>query len=970
MSIAADNGPLGKLRVFVSYGHDEHSELAEKLRLDLLERGHEVWFDQTELTVGEDWELQIETGLDWLAEKRDRARMIVLMTPHSVRRPDGYCLNEIARAVSRRIGIIPVMVAQCEPPLSICRIQHLDMSRCTPVSEKESEYAESLRVLLGAIEGKGPDVEGFAARKATVLNPIDFSVELAAHKDFVGRGWILKELDSWIRDPDGKPVFTLVAPPGFGKSALAVEVIHQSGHVTAFHICNHSNQEKNDSKRLVMSLAHQISTQMPTYDAVLKTLDLDYVVNEYDAATLFDVLLATPCGQILPPGRTMVIVIDGLDEATKDGRNPVAEFVADRAATLPNWIRILVTTRPEPEVLGPLEPLGLHRVDPLDLENRADVQDYLRARIGEIDAPAAAHEHAVDVVAERSSGVMLYARSACEMLHRDGISEESLNALPDGLSSLYYRQFSARFPDVDRYGFSVRPILSLLIAAFQPIGFDLLAASQGTSEDELWQSILGLGSLVVDNGDSVTLHHKTLRDWLSDRRAAHRYFVSEDAGHRLLASATAEWKKVPREARQYLFKFGPRHLLHERDWDGLFRVIREPRFAEGRMQLLDDTIRDPTKTDLLLDLVEHLVDSDESGLLDVLIDRLHVAVELGLWHSVMPIVDEVMLDLTSGQRNRIGFLRAWSLQMSGDLERAVAAYEDLGDDVDDPDGHIAFRRADAVREAGNFDEAFETYRDLQSQAEAPVRLQILYGQQYADLLYVRGQYQDALDALNTALERGHRGAPEMFAEALRIRGHIHRVMLDSQEALADYAEAREIFSEIGHRSGIARIETNLAEVYALTDPDRGIWHAEQAAHLNGEVGANLEVGKAIRAKGLALAARGSYGDSRSVLDVAESRLTEVGYAAGVCETQANRVVLHVLEKSIDDTRDLIVSLAGRLKALNAYPLLVVRSCILLGRHEALDSTLAAIERTSADAIQWPITRDDYANRLLAGLGLL
>ena len=39
-----------------------------------------------------------------------RGFVVFLMTPHSARRPDGYCLNELAFALSRRIPIVPVML--------------------------------------------------------------------------------------------------------------------------------------------------------------------------------------------------------------------------------------------------------------------------------------------------------------------------------------------------------------------------------------------------------------------------------------------------------------------------------------------------------------------------------------------------------------------------------------------------------------------------------------------------------------------------------------------------------------------------------------------------------------------------------------------------------------------------------------------------------------------------------------------
>jgi hypothetical protein len=89
------------LRVFVSYGHDQYAVLARRPAQDLRTRGHEVWFDADRRRPGGDWETYIDEGLTWVADAGGRGRVVLLMTPHSVRRPDGYYLNEVARTLAR-----------------------------------------------------------------------------------------------------------------------------------------------------------------------------------------------------------------------------------------------------------------------------------------------------------------------------------------------------------------------------------------------------------------------------------------------------------------------------------------------------------------------------------------------------------------------------------------------------------------------------------------------------------------------------------------------------------------------------------------------------------------------------------------------------------------------------------------------------------------------------------------------------
>jgi hypothetical protein len=55
------------MRLFLSYGHGEHTPLAQRLKSDLEHHNHEVWFDQARLTPGTDWERYIEDALDQLS---------------------------------------------------------------------------------------------------------------------------------------------------------------------------------------------------------------------------------------------------------------------------------------------------------------------------------------------------------------------------------------------------------------------------------------------------------------------------------------------------------------------------------------------------------------------------------------------------------------------------------------------------------------------------------------------------------------------------------------------------------------------------------------------------------------------------------------------------------------------------------------------------------------------------------------
>lgn len=93
----------------------------KKIKRDLEEEGFDVWIDKEHIRGTADWENAIEAGInssDWV---------VLLMTEHSVRRPDGVCLDEISYARFLGKNIAPIMIQDVKPPLCIARIQWIDM---------------------------------------------------------------------------------------------------------------------------------------------------------------------------------------------------------------------------------------------------------------------------------------------------------------------------------------------------------------------------------------------------------------------------------------------------------------------------------------------------------------------------------------------------------------------------------------------------------------------------------------------------------------------------------------------------------------------------------------------------------------------------------------------------------------------------------------------------------------------------
>ncbi|HPG84427.1 MAG TPA: TIR domain-containing protein [bacterium] len=574
-------------RLFISYGHDEHVAVARRLRDDLQARGHLVWFDEQRLVPGYDWEAFIEKGLNDLVMDKSNAEFLLLLTPHAVRRPDGYCLNEVARALSHGLRIIPLMVVESEPPLSICRIQWLDLRDCIPIHEKETLYKPRFERLLKAIEEKQLDFEGSQSRLLQVLQPIQFSADiLKLLKDFTGRRWVFDEVDRWLANPNGEKIFWLTGAPGVGKSAIAAWIRENRREIAAFHFCDINSEEKRDPAKMVRSIVYQLSTQLPEYQERLVNLPLESIVAEFhEAYTLFDKLLVQPLAENIPaPDRTVVILIDALDEATRERKNEIVRFLAQSADKTPLWLRFLVTSRPEPETISSLQSLNPYVLDTHLPENLEDLAAFLRAQIPAIN------QVQLDEILSRSEGVFLYVRHVCEGLQAGTLSLDRLDAFPRGLGDVYQQFFNRQFPDLNYYEESIAPLLQPVFAANTPLTLGFLKQLVGiSSETELGRRLNRLGSLFPASGesDSDTLRpfHRTLCDWITNRDAAGDYMIALKDGHRLLSEeGWRQYQQQPEEMNEYTLEWLPAHLRELGDEEKLPILLQDFRYLMSKIR--------------------------------------------------------------------------------------------------------------------------------------------------------------------------------------------------------------------------------------------------------------------------------------------------------------------------------------------------------------------------------------------------
>lgn len=821
-------------RVFLSYGHDEFTPLAERLRDDLRARGHEVWFDAERLGGGLDWERGIDEGLARTAAAPG-GRVILLLTPHSVRRPDGYCLNELARALSRGMTVIPVMVSWCEPPLSICRVQWIDLRDGADPAARAERYQARFEAVVDALENDRLDVEGVQSRLLRALQPLPFDVDVAVHlARFTGRRWFFDEVDRWLADPRAPRVFLATGRPGLGKTAVAAWLCANRREVGAFHLCRHGDVQKADPRWCVRSIAFQLASQLPEYQQRLNALGLERLIEECNARTLFDRLVVQPLhGGFPAPDRTLVVLIDGLDEATLDGQNELAAFLATEFAKTPPWLRLMLLTRPDPEVMHPLQGVTPRALDARPADNDADLAAYAARELAPFAPDGVVATETIDAVVGRSEGVFLYVERLREELAQGRLSLAEIDAFPRGLGGMYAQFFKRQFADVGAWERDLRPGVELVAAAREALPVEVLAAALGWDEYAASRFRRALGSLFVTTGGALRPFHATVTQWLTDEERAGPWFVSARRGHQRLADhALAELSAGVAAMSAYGRDHLADHLVASRRADELAALLAREDFVAWH--LASDPYRprawwawlERAAPERAAEVRRTVVAAPPATVAacDALADLLH---GLGHWADALTLYDHAIARAASqGAPSMVANSlvdKAQILRARGDAAGATACLDRAeplcANDRAELRRCLALR-ADLAGSGGDHATATglleRVERMSREDGDAEALTAALLGRAW--IVFSTGGAAAGVLALLDEAERScrHRGAHESLVRALSITGRVEAGRGEHAAAARRYAEMEALCREYGMGRQLAICRNDQGELARLT----------------------------------------------------------------------------------------------------------------------------------------------------------
>ncbi|HYG60706.1 MAG TPA: toll/interleukin-1 receptor domain-containing protein [Symbiobacteriaceae bacterium] len=628
------------LRIFLSYGHDSNEELVRRIKRDLEAGGHRVWFDKSDIKSGQDWRRAITEGIV------DSDRVLSFLSRHSTRDP-GVCLDEIAIAIGVRGGNIQTILVEGErevqPPPSISHIQWLDMHdwRQRLMADKESWeewYQGKFSELLAVVESE--ESRRFAGEIETLegyLKPISSEARMSQllKKPLVGREWLLKAVEQWRSVPNRTSrLFWIMGVPGVGKSTFAAQLAHYGrDKVIAVQFCEYDKPDHREAHRIVRSLAFQIATRLPDYRALLLSLSEIRRLDRKQPAELFDYLLANPLRQVIDGGREVyLMVIDALDEAGGLGQNRFVEMLAENAPRLPDWIGIVVTSRPEKDVTTPLQALKPIILDTASESNRDDIRKYLRSELASFLESRSDADQLIEQIMWKSDGVFLYVERFCDAVKSGHISLDRPGQFPQGLGGVFFQYCRRQFPDVRTFRQQVRPALRAILSAIEPLPLEMLQRLFRWQDEDLSDFVRPHASFfpvsTIYGRPVIRPYHKSLADFLTDETKSGDYFVSVNEGHQMLAEHC--WRSYFNGAEsmaEYEVRFAAAHLDAAGRHADARTLLHDTAFQIRRLQLEIDA-NDPKRLGVSWDY-----HSRKQDLLDELSVLMNKTQGRRRWHS-------------------------------------------------------------------------------------------------------------------------------------------------------------------------------------------------------------------------------------------------------------------------------------------------------------------------------------------------
>lgn len=588
------------MKVFISYGHRDHTKVVDKLFDALKKEGLEPWKDdryegESGIPAGEDFTKHIYQVID------ECDLVIAFVTEITKQRK--YCCDERNYAYDHKdTRFIQIRMDHTTMTMGNSR-SYVDMSDVEEADGKVNDalFRKGLEAILSAMRdpqsfangGLIPWAKFEAHLRVQAALGLDDPVMLRCEEDFVGREWLAEKCKSWVYSGEDSPrLFVIYGEAGSGKTAFVNHLASDSELVRSVHICVYDRPATRSAKNTIKDLAFVLAKHNDRYYERLKFKDFGKI-DELTEDGLFDFLFVEP---LKDETEKYLLVIDALDEMDKEnGFETLVKLFRQFMPRLNRNIAFLVTCRPEDNIKGKLGTVSDKELPAICLDketNLNDIDRYIRKTLTELscfsDALATKLLQACD-------GNFEYLSLLFKEVREEGLELSESISLPKGLANRYTQYLDRRLDKKDyRFSREQRLLLSLLCSSYEPMPLSLLAEISDYDEYDAEDELTAIGSLVrmTESNDGeiyVSLFTKGFRDYLVSGKVR-KYSVNVSSGIKTTAEFILNSCKTGKALSRYpyLEKYGYTYLLlyYEKAPEEVQRYIAA-RIKEGHDKAID-----------------------------------------------------------------------------------------------------------------------------------------------------------------------------------------------------------------------------------------------------------------------------------------------------------------------------------------------------------------------------------------------
>ena len=364
------------------------------------------------------------------------------------------------------------------------------------------------------------------------------------------RETILKRIMEWVPNTQGSPqernempqsdIYWVYGSPGIGKSSLAHSVcgsLQDRGQLAGAFFCRRDDTNLSDPRNILPTLIHTLAQIFPHF----RTIVAEYLRNHPTLTprsmeeTLFVDFIRSLRRQ--PRQHTLVFVIDALDECgDRKSREAILDVLKDAAALAP-WLKIIITSRPEVDIIQSFMDIPAKYDLGTDEEAKDDLRTFARREFDSVAktwhlATPWPEESLFNRVISQANGLFIFINTVVLALQQCHDPEESLKetlqgSAGAGLESLYGLYTSILKAQMVHSNIAEfwRMVTVVITAQHHPLGEEPIANLAGLKRSRVGKWIDDLSSLLYRDekaGGVIRVRHLSIIE----------YFVSNHCNYK------------------------------------------------------------------------------------------------------------------------------------------------------------------------------------------------------------------------------------------------------------------------------------------------------------------------------------------------------------------------------------------------------------------------------------------------------